>query len=494
MLDRATAIRDEVYLTGRPGGSGRLRVALLFPAEYHVGMANLAVHALYRLFNNQPEVICERVFYPQLPGSSSTTLRSLESGAPLGGFDAVAISSSYELDWLRIPAALRQGGAPPLARDRSAQAPLVIIGGPAVTANPEPLAELSDAMFIGEVEGAVPAIADALMSPDRDEARAGLAGIPGMYVPTLAPGGPAARAPAPDLDRHQTHSQILTPHSAFPNTFLLETGRGCPRSCTFCLARSIYAPFRTRDFDGLLRAAELGLEFTDRVGLVGAAVGDYRRIAELVAAITERGGRVSLSSLRIERVTDELLAPLVAGGRRSITLAPEAADEQVAATLGKRIGRQALLDAVACADRAGIGAVKLYYIVGVPGETDEQALRIADEIVELERAFPRLRFTVSVGPLIPKPHTELADAQAPAPSVVKARLRKLGAALRRDTHARVQLGSARWGAVQTVLSRGGRELTPLLLESENASAGEFLSALRDAGLSLDRYLGGASDG
>jgi len=493
MLDRATAIRDEVHLTDRPGESGLLRVALLFPAEYHVGMANLAVHALYRLFNDQPDVVCERVFYPPLAGEPSPTLRSMESGTPLGGFDAVAISSSYELDWLRIPAALRAGGVPPLTRDRGAQAPVVIIGGPAVTANAEPLAELSDAMFIGEVEGAAPAIADALMSPDRDEVQANLANIPGMYVPTLAPDGPITRAPAPDLDHSPTHSRILTPHSAFPNTFLLETGRGCPRSCTFCLARRIYAPFRTRDFDGLLRAAEFGLEFTDRVGLMGAAVGDYPRIAELVSKITDRGGRVSLSSLRIERVTDELLAPLVVGGRRSITLAPEAADELVAATLGKRIGRQALMDAVACADRAGIDAVKLYYIIGVPGETDEQALRIAEEIAELERAFPRLRFTVSVGPLTPKAHTALASAEVPAPSVLKARLRKLGAALRRDTHARVQLGSARWGAVQTVLSRGGRELTPLLLASEDASAGDFLSGLRDAGLSLERYLGGASD-
>ncbi|HUS80301.1 MAG TPA: radical SAM protein, partial [Armatimonadota bacterium] len=482
-LDRATALADETHIGGRPADTGRLRVGLLFPSPYQVGMANLALHTLYRLLNDHPEVICERVFYPPLDGDAGP-LTSLETGTVLGGFDVVAVSSSWELDWPRIPGALRAGGIEPLARDRSDRSPLVIAGGPAVTANPEPLAEIADALFIGEVEEALGSIAAALLqggSAGRGAALDALAQVAGMYVPARYRAGRIGRVAVSDLDAWPTHSAIVTEHCEFPGAFLIEVGRGCPRQCTFCLARQIYAPLRPRGLEGLMQTARLGLDVTDRIGLVGAAVADHPAIVELVTRITEAGGSVSTSSLRIERVTPELLAPLAQGGQRSITLAPEAADPEVAATLGKRIDPSALHSALQAAEQVGIRQVKLYFMVGAPGETDEQALRIADWVADLERDFPRIRLTVSVSPLVPRPHTELARMTVAEPDVLRRRLAALGRELRRRTHAQVRMGSARWGAVQTVLGRGGRELTPLLLEANGLGAGGVLTRMRALG-------------
>jgi len=162
--DRKQVLTDEVHVCGRPGPGGRLRCVLLFPNEYAVAMPNLGFQTLYRLLNSHPEITCERAFWPPVPDASGRSrpgrLRSLETATPLAGFDVVGISSSFELDWLRISPALEAGGIPSLAAERTERDPLVLIGGPAVTGNPEPIAELADAVFIGEIEGVFPDLAE----------------------------------------------------------------------------------------------------------------------------------------------------------------------------------------------------------------------------------------------------------------------------------------------------------------------------------------------
>ncbi|MGC9320329.1 MAG: hypothetical protein ACP5KN_20005, partial [Armatimonadota bacterium] len=320
---RREILADEVYAHGPPAASGRLRVGLLFPADYAVGMANLAVQALYRLLNARGDVLCERVFYPGIRERGRQrdgTLRSLEHATALGGFDVIAITSSFELDWLNIPVALREGGVPPLAEERARQAPLVIAGGPAVTANPAPLGGLADVLFIGEAEPVVDDLLDALLETNmrsrsgRQQLLERLAAMPGFYVPALPPEGAIDRVLLDDLDGVPTTTEVLTPRSEFPRTFLIETGRGCPRSCRFCLARRIYHPVRTRSAECILDSARLGLKLTDRIGLVGAAVADHPRIEEIAGEIVGLGGRVSTSSLRAEGVTAELIEALAAGG------------------------------------------------------------------------------------------------------------------------------------------------------------------------------------
>ncbi len=485
---RRDILADEVHLFGAPADSGLLRIALLFPNAYEVGMANLALQGLYRLLSARPEVLVERAFYPGIPEEGRPhdgTLRSLEHDTALGAFDVIAITSSFELDWLNIPAALREGGVQPFADERGPDQPLVIIGGPTVTSNPQPLAPFADALFVGEVEPVLDAMVEALLDPEDAPGR--LAEVPGFLVPAIEP-ATIDRVALADLDAVPTTSAILTPRSEFPNTSLIETGRGCPRGCRFCLARKIYHPVRSRSADSIVESARVGLQFTDRIGLVGAGVADHPQIEALATAIAAMGAQVSTSSLRAEGVTAELMEALTAGGQRTITLAPETADEELAATLGKRVSFEAICRAIAFADDAGVTEVKLYFMVGIPGETDAAALKIADYVERLEREFGSVRFTASIGVLSPKPHTELARVAVPDPGVVGRRLKKLRGALTARTKAHVTIASPRWAAVQTVLSRGGCELAPVIAAAAGAGPGGFTAALRDAGLSPDDYL------
>jgi len=485
---RREILADETYLFGAPADSGLLRIALLFPNAYEVGMANLALQGLYRLLAARPEVLVERAFYPGIPEEGRPhdgTLRSLEHDTALGAFDVIAITSSFELDWLSIPAALREGGVEPFADERGLDEPLVIIGGPAVTSNPLPLAPFADALFVGEVEPVSDAMVEALLDPEDAPGR--LAEVPGFLVPSQEPHS-IERVALENLDAVPTTSAILTPRSEFPDTFLVETGRGCPRGCRFCLARQIYHPVRSRSADSILASAQLGLQFTDRVGLVGAGVADHPQIEQIATGIVAMGGQVSTSSLRAEGVTPALMAALAGSGQRSITLAPETADEELATALGKRMSFEAVRDAIGLADEAGVTEVKLYYMVGIPGETDAAALKIADNVDGLECEFGGLRFTISIGVLSPKPHTELAREAVPDPGAVGRRLKKLRGALTSRTKAQVSMASPRWAAVQTALSRGGRELAPVIAAASGKGPGGFADAMRDSGLSMDDYL------
>jgi len=486
---RRELLAHETRVTGPPYGHGRLRVGLLYPSGYSVAMASLALHAIYRLLNDLPQVSCERLFFPP-PVEPTDRLVSLETGTPLSEFDVVAISSSYELDWLRLAAALRCGGVEPLAAARDDRDPLVLVGGPAVTANPQPLSHIADAFFLGEVEDHLAGLIDVLLGAgSRAEVLESLAQQPSVYVPAVPRDRPIPRASVANLDDWPTHTEILTPHCEFANVFLVEVGRGCPRSCRFCLARCIYAPVRFRSLAALQDTVALGLRYTDRIGLVGAAVADHPHLQELMTWIVERGGSVSTSSLRIERVTAELLQPLARSGQQTITLAPEVADEGLARVLGKPITREALHRALAATAAVGLRGAKLYFMVGVPGETDAQALEIADLVGELERAFPSLSLSASISPLVPKPHTPLARVAVPAPGEVQVRLAAVQRALRSHTRrVEVKIASARWAAVQTVLSRGGPEVTPVLLEGGEMGAGEVLRTMSEHGLQLEHYL------
>ncbi len=499
--DRKQILSDEVHVGGPPAAGGRLHCVLLFPNRYALGMANLGFQTLYRLLSSHPDISCERAFFLPTPDGASEPLRSLETHTPVARCGLLGISSSFELDWLRIPMALEAAGIPPLAADRERGYPLVLIGGPAVTANPEPIADLADAIFIGEVEEVFPDLAATLLEGDLGaaEGRAdllnALGSLPGVYIPSQPVDQPVRRVALEDVNMHQTRTKIISPYAEFPDSFLLEVSRGCPRGCRFCLARQIYQPPRPRTLESLLATAEVGLQYTDRVRLVGAAVADHPDLPALARTLVDLGARIATSSLRAERVTPELVEPIAASGQRTITLAPETADERLAKCIGKRMSRETVHAAIAAALDAGINRVRLYFMIGLPGETDAEALSIADYVSDLEGEFSQVRFAPSISPLIPKAHTELARVAVPDIRTLRHRLKAVGKALRAKTHTRARLGSARWSAVQVALSRGGRELTPVLMAAARAGgrAGDFFSALKREGLALEDYLGPQPD-
>jgi radical SAM superfamily enzyme YgiQ (UPF0313 family) len=501
---------------------GKLPIALVFPNTYYVGMSSLAVQTLYRLWNAREDVVCERVFTDQLPPLS------LESGVPLDYFPAVAFSIAYEMDYFNVAALLRAGGIPLRAADRDEIHPLLIAGGPAVSANPEPLAPLLDAFVIGEIEPIFDQLTNTLqMIPgDRDTALQTLATIPGLYVPNAVlpegdfPGMPGRRRSAAqclpisqrrtgtvlpnsptitrqwlrNLDDSPIHSTILTPNTEFANMGLIEIARGCGRGCRFCLAGYAYRPPRQRSVESILAQARELLRHTDRLGLVSAAVSDHAEIDRLATELRNLGVQsrghsfgMSVSSMRVDPVSEPLLRALAESGTRTLTIAPEAGSERLRKVINKTQTEDDVLQAVALAARYDFEQIKLYFMLGLPTEEQDDVQALVDLTLACSERFPR-QVTVNITPFVPKAHTPFQRlAQTPA-KVVKRRLTYV----ERDLWKRgvaVKSESPAWAEVQGMLARGDRRLAEALLAAERITPATWKEALSKAGLSAGELLG-----
>ena len=317
--------------TIRKDPGGKMRVALLYPNRYEVGMSNLGFQTVYRLLNAREDVVCERAFLPA-EIRAHTTLRTLESDYRLSEMDVIAFSVSFELDYVNIPRMLRLGGVEPFAAQR--QGPMVLAGGATLSYNPEPIAPFLDMAVIGEVEEVLDPLLEALRGASEEAAHGMLAALPGVYLPADGP-TPTARLAVRDLNAVPVYNQIFTEHTEFGSMGLVEIARGCPYGCFFCIASHVYRPARWRDLAGLLPVIARGLEHRVRVGLIGASVTDHPQIVPLCEEILRRGGQPSPASMRAEALSDDLLALLAAGEVRTITLAPEAGRESLRRQVGK---------------------------------------------------------------------------------------------------------------------------------------------------------------
>jgi len=468
-LTRAQLLADEDG-TIRKDPGGKLRVALVYPNRYAVGMSNLGVQTLYRLFNARPDVVCERAFLPDG--------RTLESGRRLAEMDVIAFSVSFELDYPHLPRLLRAGGVEPFADQR--RGPLVIAGGATVSYNPEPIAPFLDAAVVGEADHLTDRLVEALRQGED-----ALAALPGVYLPARGP-MPTARLLVRDLDAVPVCTAIYTPHTAFGAMTLVEVGRGCPYGCRFCVASHVYRPARWRRFDALWPVIAAGLTHRRRVGLLGASVTDHPDILRLCEAILAAGGEPAPASMRADALTDELLALLARGGVRTITLAPEAGTEALRRRVGKTVTDEALLSAAERAARAGIPQLKLYVIVGLPGETADDLAAIpalARRLAEVSG----LRVSVGCSVFVPKPGTPWARQ----PMIPERRARRALEDIRTALGRRMDVTheSARWAYWQGVLARGDRAQAAALARIADGpdTPAAWDAAFRDAGLDPDRY-------
>lgn len=482
----------------RPHGRvGRLSICLVSPSRYHTGMSSLGFQTVYALMAGSADIRCERAFLPDQElleeyQRSRTPLLSLESSTPLADFDVVAFSTSFEPDYLNIPLILQLARIPLLSAARSQSDPLLIAGGAAFFINPEPVADFFDAICIGEGEVVVPAIIGTLLSPvdnGRDGLLKALSAIPGVYVPsyyhpryrsgTLVGYDVDGDAPLPVsrepvcLEQHESSaSQILTEHTEFGDMFLVEVSRGCPRGCRFCSSGFIYGAFRQQPFDSVVALIDLGLAHRAKIGLVGAAVSDYAEIGRLCRYIVEKGAKVSVSSLRIDRIDPGMLDALIASGHKTISLAPEGGSQRMRDAIRKNLTEAQILSACDMLISRDILNLKLYFIIGLPGETEDdldEMIRlietIRERVIERGRANKRLgEISVSVNPFIPKPFTPFQwCGMEPLPSLER-KVKLLEGRLRRLSNVKLKVESLRGSYLQALLSRGDRRLTPLLIE------------------------------
>ncbi len=439
---------------------GRLGVALVFPNTYYVGMSNLAVHALYRAVNAHPEFWCDRAFV--WPDGKPVTI---ETGRSLGDFDVVAVSLSYELDEPAAVELLTRAGLPPRAADRDARHPLVICGGVAATLNPEPMAPFVDLFLLGEVEETLPALLDAVAGAgDRAALFDAASGVAGCYIPSRHSAAPEP-ARVQDLDAHPTASAIVTPYTEFADRFLVEISRGCTRACRFCATRGLYGHARVRSAEAILEQVRRGMGLTDRIGLVGATIVDHPDVERLYAQLAELGVKLSVSSFQVDRVSDALLRLLAASGQRTVTVAPETGSERLRRALGKGFTDD---DVIRCAEmsaRHGIRFLKLYFMVGLPGETEEDLAAVVALVKRTAKIVPT---KVALTPFVPKRHTPFAGARMPAESELRRVLRGLKRELWRIGTVNVRAESAREARIEALLSRGGRELAGALEQGRDA--------------------------
>lgn len=499
----------------------RTGFALAYPNTYHVGMSNLGFQIIYREINSRGDTACERVFLPdkrdeQEYHRTHTPLLTLETQRPLAEFPLIGFAVTFELDYFNILKMLDLGRVPLLAADRGEADPIVIAGGPCATFNPEPLTDFIDVFVIGEGEAVIHEILAAyyrghLEGLSRAAIINRLACLDGVYVPrcytpeynadgTLATLVPHGDAPSTvrrrwqrDIDAHPGQTAISTDDTEFGDMFLIEVARGCGRHCRFCMAGYCYRRPRVRSLASLEKSLAQAAAVSRRVGLVGAAISDHPDIDALVARILDAGLTFSVASLRADSVTPALMAGLAASGHKTVTLAPEAASERLRAVINKGITDAHLAEAVALAIRAGIPNVRLYIMVGLPGEDDSDIAAITDLARRVKSLMRQLgsggKLTLSINPFIPKPFTPFQWLPMAANRLVEARLKAVRAALKADKNIEILIEPPREAYLQGSLARGDRRQGAALLAAHRiGGAKAWPQALKQTGLDEDFYL------
>ena len=469
---------------------GKVPIVLAYPNSYAVGMSSLAIHSLYRWFNALPGVVCERAFaFLDEHPSPAEPLITLESQRPVGDAAVLAISASFEMDYFNIISMLRRASIPLRAEERGKEHPLVILGGPAVAANPEPLAALADAIVIGEAEALLGGIVDCVRGAwgrERPAILEGLARLPGVYVPLKHAGETVARQWVSNLDDYPCASSIVAPGAEFGDMHLVEVSRGCGRGCRFCLAGYWYRPPRERSLELVLDQAREGLKHLRKIGLVAAAVSDYSRIDELVLGLRDMGAEISVSSLRVAPLSPLLVQALAESGSKTITFAPEAGSERLRRAINKCVTHKDILRATALAAAHNLEALKLYFMVGLPGESEGDIEEMIDLCREIKGAFPR-KVVVNLGPFVPKAHTPFARTAMAPEALLNERLSRIKSALSR-ARVEVRAEPAQGARVQGVLARGDRKVGEALLGMRVPLPSRWLATLRSQGLTEDEYL------
>ena len=505
-------LSKEVGYIQKPHGD-RLRVALCFPNTYFVGMSNLGFQTIYRLFNERDDVVCERVFLPpkqELAAQLASGARAvtLESQSPISDFDVFAFSVSFEWDYPNVVTMLRLAGLPVYAEERSPGHPLVLIGGAVTFVNPEPLAPFADVVAAGEGEVLVPELVSAYSAAtSRQDLLRQLATSRGFYVPsaydisygadntiasvTARPDTNAAatvrKAAVKSTDRlDPPHTSIFTPDTEFGSRFLIEVVRGCANLCRFCWAGYNYLPVRAFPADRILSLAEAARQHSARAGLVSIALCDHPEIERILTNLSGMGYSISPASLRLDDLTDTIVSLLQKSGERTLTIAPETGSDRLRRVINKTVTNEEILDRAELIFANGIENLKLYFMIGLPTETDEDlesirelTLQMRDRMLKHARSRGRLgRIIGSVNPLIPKPGTAYQwlamERIADTDRKVK-HLRRLMAGI---DNVYFTIKSERHSYYQALLSLGDRRVAPAIVAAER-NGGNWRAAVDD---------------
>ncbi len=504
LIKRADELLKKEHGTIYKDPGGRLNICLVYPNTYYVGMSNLGFQGLYGLFNSRDDVVCERAFLPDKEDMdeferTGSQLFSLESKRPLSRFDIVAFSVSFENDYLSIPVILQLAGIPLFSTKRDERHPMLLLGGVAATANPEPLADIFDLVYIGEAEPSLLSMIDVYKSAgSRKVFFDDISTQSGFYVPcnyrvvyrkdgTIKERIPLGNAPATikkitlqSIDEGVKHS-IITTETEFSDMMLVEAMRGCVHSCRFCLAGHIYNPPRNKGIESLRKDVEDAINKGARVGLVGPSLSDYKYIKDVLSI---EGVSFSITSLRANKKTEELLC--LFRGKNSISIAPETGCQRLREMINKDIKDKDILNISERIFSEGIETLRLYFMIGLPTETDEDVMDIVYLVKKIRTVSPKGRIAVSVSTFVPKPFTPFQWISMTDEKTVKKRLKIIKDGLKTEKGVTVLHDVVKYAYLQGVLARGDRRLSQFITDCRNISA--WYRIMKKQGLTPEFYL------
>ena len=492
------------------------KVAIVYPNTYFVGMSNLGLHIIYEEINLRNDSVCERIFLPEKKeleayDKTKTPLMSVETQRPMHQFDVVAFDVTFEMDYFHIPLMLRHGRVPIMGKDRTEFDPIVIAGGPCATFNPEPFADFIDAFIIGEGEGIVSRVLDIIRDGkleglDRCAILRQLANISGVYVPSLyvpiysddgefkgyhiAEGAPKTIKRHFEMLTSGGETVVATNYTEFGAMYIIEVARGCGRHCRFCMAGYCFRVPRVRPLEILKEGVDRAEKLGKKVGLMGAAISDYPEVDELVNYIRSKDMRYSCASLRADSLTQAVVDGLADSGQKTITIAPETGSERLRRVINKGISEEHLQNAATLSAKSGIQHMRLYIMIGLPTETDEDIEAIVGLAERTQAHMAEVgckgRLTLSINPFIPKPFTPFQWMAMDNQKTVEKKLQYIKKALQKNRRIEVLVESPKEAYIQGVLARGDRRLGAVIAAcAADRGSKSFKAELKAAGLDMD---------
>ncbi|HTZ18853.1 MAG TPA: radical SAM protein [Dissulfurispiraceae bacterium] len=507
-MNRKLIEKADSILAGEKGTvfkdpGGKISVCLVYPNTYHVGMSNLGFQGIYGLLNSRNDVVCERAFLPDDADigeyrRTATPVFSLESKKPLNNFDIVAFSLSFENDYPNALRILSLSNIPFKAGERGDYMPLIVAGGVCVSFNPEPMAPALDIIFIGEAEESLKEFMDICKrTRSRSDVLARAAQISGVYVPSAyevnyGDGGKISRTAkhgAPEIVRKRyikdlsltsLSTTVLTSQTEFSGMHLIEIMRGCPWSCRFCLVGNFFNPPRKKDIEQVTKEVEDGKRVAEKIGIIGPSLSDYPRISEVLCM---EGVQFSITSLRASSRSAELVALLK--GHKSVSIAPEAGTDRLRKVINKQVTEQDILTTARLLFETGIETLRLYFMIGLPAETDEDIAGIVELAKKIRSLDNRPGIVLSISTFIPKPFTPFQWHPMERLDPVKRKIRLIKKSLE-TKGIKVFHDVPKYAHMQGLFSLGDQRIFPVI--ERMVETDDYRKACADEGIDMAYYI------